>query len=460
MISRDLHFLIVFFSLTFQFTAWNGAFGQGSKITSRYDSIAEEDQDRPDQRAEWMNRGRTAPAGQAAAALRLKAHQQKMAMRAQRASEVRAGMVPLAGTQTGWVALGPSPLVSDRNFYGMVSGRSTAIAIDPSDTSGNTVYAAGAYGGVWKSTNAATSDSTLVTWTAVTDQEASLANGAVSVKNDGSIVLVGTGEPNSAIDSYYGVGILRSTDHGATWTLVQGADGGTHPFAGLGVSKFAWLSNTSTVIAAMATTAKGFDEGNITTSTARGLYLSSNGGQSWAYQAPSDSGVTIAPISVSDVVYDAVAGHFIASIRYHGLYSSLNGANWTRMASQPLLLSTTNCPSAANSSTCPLYRGQLAVVPGRDEVYFWFVSIGSSGSMIDQGIWRSINGGVWTRIDETGITNCGDGDGCGVQQSYYNLEIAAVPDGSTQTDLYAGPSTCTSACYPRTRRLAKRSILT
>jgi hypothetical protein len=78
------------------------------------------------------------------------------------------------------------------------------------------------------------------------------------------------------------------------------------------------------------------------------------------------------------------------------------------------------------------------VVPGRDEVYFWFVSIDSSGNMVDRGIWRSLNGGAWTQISETGITNCGDGDGCGVKQSYYNLVIAAVPDGGTQTDLYAG----------------------
>ncbi|MBZ5655359.1 MAG: hypothetical protein LAO56_08760 [Acidobacteriia bacterium] len=438
MASRSLHCLIAFFFfLTFQFTVSSGAFGQGAKIKSAYDSIEEEDQDRPDQRAEWMNRGRTAPAGQTAAALRLRAHQQKMLQRARRAAADAnpAGATP---SSTGWVALGPAPLVSDRNFYGMVSGRSTAIAIDPSDRTGNTVYAAGAFGGVWKSTNAAISDPTQVTWTAVTDQEASLANGAVSVKNDGSVVLVGTGEPNSAIDSYYGVGILRSTDHGTTWTLVSSADGTAHPFAGLGVSKFAWLPNTNTVIAATATTAKGFDEGNITSSTNRGLYLSTNGGQSWAYQAPSDGGTTISPISVTDIVYEPISGHFIASIRYHGLYSSVNGTNWTRMASQPAPLSTSNCPPTGNSSTCPLYRGQLAVVPGRDEVYFWFVSINAQGNMVDEGIWRSINGGAWVQIDETGITDCGDGDGCGVKQSYYNLEIAAVPDGSSQTDLYAG----------------------
>src|ERR1039458_6794634 len=105
--------------------------------------------------------------------------------------------------------------------------------MDPSDGTGNTVYIAGASGGVWKSTNAANAVAANVTWTPLTDQQASLTAGAVSVKSDGSVVLVGTGEPDNAIDSYYGVGILRSTDHGSTWTLIPSADGGNNPFAGI-----------------------------------------------------------------------------------------------------------------------------------------------------------------------------------------------------------------------------------
>ncbi len=394
-----------------------------------------------------MNRGRTAPAGQSAAVLRLRAHQQKMAMRALRTTACATASAGgrecpphtnFASSSTGWLALGPAPLVSDQNYFGMVSGRATAIAIDPSDTTGSTVYAAGAYGGVWKSSNATAVPVTNVVWTPVTDQQASLANGAVSVKSDGSIVLVGTGEPNNAIDSYYGVGILRSTDKGAHWTLVSAADGGAHPFAGLGVAKFAWAGSTNTVVAATATTAKGFNEGNITSSTNRGLYLSTDGGATWAYQTPSDGSTSIAPISATDVVYDGAANKFIASIRYHGLYSSANGMNWTRMSNQPTPLAALNCPASGSAATCPLYRGQLAVVPGRDEVYFWFVNVNSLGNMVDEGIWRSINGGAWTQISETGLTNCGDGYGCGVLQSFYNLALAAVPDGSSRTDLYAG----------------------
>src|ERR1700687_4610443 len=278
----------------------SSAFAQGSKRTAEYDPVQEAEQDSPDKRAEWHIRGREVPKGEPAAALRLRAHQQKMAMRAQREAAAAKGPRAQVGAPpaAGWVALGPAPLVSDQNRYGMVSGRSTSIAVDQSDITGNTVYAAGAYGGVWKSTNAANAVAANVTWTPVTDQQASLANGAVSVKPDGTVVLVGTGEPNNAIDSYYGVGILRSTNKGGTWTLIPSADSGAHPFAGLGVNKFAWVPGSNAVVAATGTSAKGFDEGLIGSSTNRGIYLSSDGGNSSAYQATTEGST---PTHVIDV---------------------------------------------------------------------------------------------------------------------------------------------------------------
>jgi hypothetical protein len=425
---------LILFLLLASFLLPSNAFAQGSKRKSLYDPIEEKDKDRPDKRAEWNMRGREAPKGQSAAALRLRAHQQKMAMRAAR--EATAAKAPYSQAPhiaaSGWVALGPAPLVSDQNFYGMVSGRSTAIAIDPSDATGNTVYAAGASGGVWKSTNAANAVVANVTWTPVTDQQASLANGAVSVKPDGSVVLVGTGEPNNAGDSYYGVGILRSTNGGSTWTLIPSSDSGAHPFAGLGVSKFAWAPGSNTVVAATATTPSGFDEGLIGNSTNRGLYLSTDSGQTWAYQALADGS---APISASDVVYNATAGKFFASVRFHGVYSSTNGTNWTRLTNQPnpTALTLANCPTAFVTS-CPMYRGQLAVVPGRNEMYFWFADTSDT----DWGIWQSTDGGTtWKQIDEAGLTTCGDSFGCGTTQAFYDLEISAVADG-TATDIYTG----------------------
>jgi len=72
-------------------------------------------------------------------------------------------------------------------------------------------------------------------------------------------------------------------------------------------------------------------------------------------------------------------------------------------------------------------------------MYVWFVSLNSAGDPVDQGIWQSTNSGSsWTQMSDSGILNCGDSDGCGVQQGFYNLELLAVPNGASATDLYAG----------------------
>ncbi|HSZ61782.1 MAG TPA: hypothetical protein VK828_08285 [Terriglobales bacterium] len=402
----------------------------------------DKDDDRPDRRAQWMMRGREVPKGQSAAALRLRAHQQKMALRAARAAAAKAGTSPKSSPlSSGWIFVGPAPLQSDGDIFGLVSGRSTAIAVDPSDTTGNTVYAAGATGGVWKSTNAATSNSANVSWTPVTDQQASLTDGAVSVKSDGSVVLVGTGEPNNAIDSYFGSGILVSNDKGNTWTLVPSSSDG-HSFVGMGFSKFAWdtaTGSTSTVVAAGADTPVGDQTGAWSNNPSWGIYLSTNDGASWTSQAPTDG--TTPVFSVTDVVYNATAGKFFASLQYHGVYSSTNGTNWTRLAAQPSpsFLSLSNCPLSTNLNdvTCPLFRGQLTVVPGRNEMYFWFID----GNLQDYGIWQSLNGGTsWKQVQASSQCTLDPDTSnppCGMLQPFYNLELGAIPNGSN-TDLYAG----------------------
>ena len=70
------------------------------------------------------------------------------------------------------------------------------------------------------------------------------------------------------------------------------------------------------------------------------------------------------------------------------------------------------------------------------DMYAWYVDAND----FDQGIWTSLDGGnSWIQINDAGIINCGDQAGCGTEQGTYNLELAAVPNGSSGvTDLYAG----------------------
>ncbi|HWX92089.1 MAG TPA: hypothetical protein VNY29_05605 [Terriglobales bacterium] len=441
--------------LFFVCAAANLSLGQGSKQTSEYEPIKDQDRDDPQARDQWFMRGRSAPNGESAALLRYLAYQQKLQLRRQQVAARAIVAVPHVSS-SGWNALGPAPLASDATGtgfqdYHQVSGRATAVAIDPADATGNTVYIGGAHGGVWKSTNAgpASTSAASVTWNPVLDYESTLAVGAIALQPGNtdparSVIVVGTGEPNSSADSYYGLGILRSADAGQTWTLIQSANGGARPFAGMGFSKIAFNSTpgkTNVVVAATAAAETGITFGLDTTGNNRGLYYSLDSGVTWNYATVQDSGVTVDAGSATSLVYNQSAGTFFAALRYHGFYSSTDGITWSRLASQPASLTTGLCPTPHNTA-CPIYRAEMAVVPGRNEMYTWVVAFDTTGNEVDRGIWsRSATTGTWAQIDDSGITTCESGsntDGCGVQQGSYNLELAAVPDGATATDLYPG----------------------
>src|SRR5882724_11106344 len=105
MTSCHLRLPLVFFVILIFSTA--SGFGQGSKIKSEYGPIEEGDRDRPDKRAEWMRRGREAPEGKSAAALRLRAHHQKIAIRAQREAASARAAGTITSATVGWIGLGP-----------------------------------------------------------------------------------------------------------------------------------------------------------------------------------------------------------------------------------------------------------------------------------------------------------------------------------------------------------------
>ena len=448
MISCIRFYIFLFSCLTFSGLS---AFGQKTKLDSEYGPLTIQPRDQLRRGEQWFRHGRVSP-GQSSAGLRYRAHQQRMQLRALRALGVpRLSAVPHAAVATIWKPLGPAPLASDASGfgvqdYGWVSGRATAVAIDPADASGNTVFIGGAYGGVWKSRNAGTAspNSSSVTWSPLTDNQPTLAIGSIAVQPqlacpdpDKSVILVGAGESNSSFDSYYGLGILRSANGGGSWTLISQDSSGAHSFAGLSFSKIAFSTvNPGLVVAAAAGAPEGVIEGRENpVITNRGLYYSTDGGQSWNYALIKDAGLIVDPSSATSVVYNPAAGQFFAAIQWHGIYSSSDGANWNRLNSQPGGLTPISCPATPSTPSCLFYRGEFAVVPGHNEMYFWYVN----ASSVDQGIWKSTSGGsVWSQLNETGITTCGDLlGGCGTAQGIYNLELAAVPNGQT-TDLYAG----------------------
>ncbi|MDO8550355.1 MAG: T9SS type A sorting domain-containing protein [Ignavibacteria bacterium] len=107
-----------------------------------------------------------------------------------------------------WVSLGPTP--GSYPDYGNISSRIVTGTYHP--TNSNIIYIGPANGGVWKSIDGG------VNWQPLTDTQPSLAMGAIVLDPaDPNIIYAGTGEATYSIASYYGVGVLKSTDGGTNW---------------------------------------------------------------------------------------------------------------------------------------------------------------------------------------------------------------------------------------------------
>ncbi|MGD0443264.1 MAG: choice-of-anchor D domain-containing protein [Edaphobacter sp.] len=396
------------------------------------------------------------------------ARQQHAAMLAQQNA-----LAQQSSLSAAWQPIGPNQVAS--SAYGNVTGRVTAIAIDPADTTGNTVYLGTTGGGVWKSTNAA-GPAASVTFTPLTDTLPafsanaatsaipSLSIGAISVQS--GVVLAGTGDPNDASDSFYGSGLLRSADGGLTWTLIQNSqDGaaGNHSFVGLGFAGFAWSSATpGTVVAAVSQAAEGtLVNAPDAINSVMGIYYSTDAGVTWQMstimdgsqivQTPLPSGGDLGGRAATAVVWNPVRQRFYAAIRYHGYYESADGVTWTRLANQPGIgLTATACPTApgtTGSASCPIFRGALAVQPTTGDTFALTVDSNNA----DQGLWQDVCALSGTSCTNTTVTfgkqlqstpmEVGDGSSV-IPEADYNLTLSAVsagPSGSTQdTLIFAG----------------------
>ena len=155
---------------------------------------------------------------------------------------------------TNWTSIGPTP--GYYFAYGNISGRIPTIKYDPNNP--NIIYFGAAFGGVWKSTNGGS------TWVNMSDNEVSLSSGALAIDPTNSqIIYYGTGEATYSGASYYGRGLLKSTNGGLNWVnYTAGLPASTY------FSRIAIRPNHSTEIYAAL--------GN------SGLYKSTNSGVNWS----------------------------------------------------------------------------------------------------------------------------------------------------------------------------------
>lgn len=125
-------------------------------------------------RAQWYFQQRRSAQGHVPGSLRLQAlaeNEKRISTEGTFADRVSMNGFAIAPNTNSWTSLGPAP-TANTLFYGNVSGRVTAVASDPCDATGNTVYVGAADGGVWVTFNALSQ--TAVSWKPLTDDQPSL----------------------------------------------------------------------------------------------------------------------------------------------------------------------------------------------------------------------------------------------------------------------------------------------
>ena len=308
-----------------------------------------------------------------------------------------------------------------------VSGRMTSLAAAPDGA----LFAGAADGGVWKSTDGGQH------WTPLFDSQGTLSIGALLVTGSGSTysVYAGTGEANTSSDSYAGIGVLKSSDGGATWSQVGGAELN-------GALVFRLVNNNGTILAA---TSHGLYSFNTASSSNWTAVLQPagppSGGNFNLKVGNMITDVAVRPgTSGSQVV--AVAG-WRAGAPTNGLYlSSDGGAHFSYIANP-----TGWVPAKAQG------RVTLAYAATGDRAYAivqspYLLNVGTNGHTLLQGVYASNNGnpaGPWTKIaDSNKLASSGSAQfipriGTGYQpgvQAWYNQFLAVDP--ANENHVYLG----------------------
>jgi len=283
--------------------------------------------------------------------------------------KARKSFAPLSGS---WVEEGPSN----------IGARITDLAIHPTDP--DLIYAAHASGGVHKSTDGG------VTWTPITDDLPVLTIGAIALDPlHPDTIYVGTGEANSSSFSWFGMGMYKSTDGGATWAYIGLEE--TRYIGRIVVDPF----NTDRLWVAGAGALFG---GN----PERGVYRSEDGGGTWDLVHTLTDSTSCIDIAIDPTRPDTVYAAMWERIRHlntrqsggwsTGIWRSYDGGDtWSEL--------TNGLPKGLDVG-----RPGLSVCASNPSVIYAIYD--RSAPVYEAEVYKSTNGGdTWTQTNDGALAS-------------------------------------------------------
>jgi hypothetical protein len=281
-----------------------------------------------------------------------------------------------------------------------MGGRTRAIMYDPNNASGNKVWAGAVTGGIWYNEDIT---SFLSPWVQVDDMMANLSISCiVHDPLNTQVFYAGTGEAETARVIYressgVGMGILKSTDGGASWSFLPS----TENFQYVTDIQIREEDGNSVIYAGVAS---GFYKGITHQSEpSNGLFRSEDGGNTWEQVMPEIPG-TDEPYAVSDIKIQGDGRIYVGSMETPDLEGGATilysddgtEGSWTEYEDVKFLIESHGFENIPG-------RVILAPAPSNDSIVYALFAVGyEDGFVYYKGryIFRTLDRGeTWEQVN-------------------------------------------------------------
>ena len=312
---------------------------------------------------------------------------------------------------------GASNIVWTERGPNNIGGRTRAILIDKNDGTGNTVWAGGAGGGLWKTINFRGA----CKWTQVAGISTILA--ITTITQDPTTpnnIYVGSGEGFGNIDAQRGLGVYATSDGGTVWTLLASTTTG-----GASVNDFYYVNKLL-----VHTNGQVYAATRSIYCNAGGVFRSTNNGVSWSRVLGVSAGTCAASTDTR--------GYDLEMTASGDLYATTNtgGTNTGKIWKSPAGAAVGNSSTWTNvTPTGSFQRIELAVSATNNSKIYALTqgatnATGGTRLTTDGGTtWSTIDVGNWC---DQGTTNTDFTR----KQAWYDLTLGVNP--TNDAIAYAG----------------------